>query len=118
MGTNDNLELDYVQLINENNKGIFIISKENCPLCDKLKQLFETINIEYSIYKYQETNNEKNNNFPFKTEMKNCTGGIMFPFCYFNGEYVGSYKHVHQNLITGKLQKQLNQIGLEYEEDF
>ena len=42
----------------------------------------------------------------------------MFPFCYFNGKYVGGYKEIHQNLLTGKLQEQLNDIGIEYEDDF
>ena len=113
-----NLESDYLNLIKNNNKGIFIISKENCPLCDKLKQLFDVIEVEYEVYKYEENDNEVNNNYPFKTKMKTDTGGTMFPFCYFNGEYVGGYKELHQNLMTGKLQEQLNKIGLEYEEDF
>jgi len=109
---------DYLNLIENNNKGVFIISKDNCPLCNSLKDLFETIEIKYSLHKYEETDNEKNDDYSFKTEMKHQTGGIMFPFCYFNGKYVGSYKKIHHNLITGKLQEQLNEIGLEYEEDF
>ena len=31
----------YLELVNTNNEGIFMISKENCELCDKLRQLFE-----------------------------------------------------------------------------
>ena len=50
--------------------------------------------------------------------MKTNTGGKLFPFCYFNGTYVGGYKEIHHNLITGKLKEQLNDIGLDYEEDF
>ena len=50
--------------------------------------------------------------------MKEKTGGKLFPFCYFNGEYVGGYKQIHQNLITGKLKEQLNNMGIDYEEDF
>jgi glutaredoxin len=109
---------DYVKLINNNNNGIFIISKENCPLCVNLKELFDTISVNFTNFKYDETEYEKNNEYPFKSEMKKQTGGKMFPFCYFNGKYVGSYKEIHHNLITGKLQEQLNEIGIEYEEDF
>ena len=93
----------YLNLINNNNKGVFIISKDNCPLCISLKDLFDTINIKYSLHIYEETEIEIENDYPFKTEMKLHTGGIMFPFCYFNGEYVGGYKELHHNLITGKL---------------
>ena len=50
--------------------------------------------------------------------MKTHTGANLFPFCYINGVYVGGYKQVHQNLMTGKLKEQLNEIGIEYEEDF
>ena len=83
-----------------------------------LKGLFDTIEVEYTIYKYNETEIEMENGSPFKTEMKKHTGGKLFPFCYFDGTYVGGYKELHQNLITGKLQEQLNKIGIEYEEDF
>ena len=118
MRTNENLELDYFELINKNNKGVFIISKENCPLCDKLRQLFDVIEVEYTLHKYEETDNEKNNDYPFKKNMKECTGGKLFPFCYFNGAYVGGYNELHKNLMTGKLKEQLNEIGIDYEEDF
>ena len=50
--------------------------------------------------------------------MKHHTGGKMFPFCYINGEYVGGYQQVHQNLMTGKLKEQLNEINIDFEEDF
>ena len=108
----------YNDLIKNNNSGIFIISKDNCPLCEQLKQLFETIEVEFVSHLYVETDNEKNNDYPFKSEMKEKTGGKLFPFCYFNGEYVGGYKQIHQNLITGKLKEQLNNMGIDYEEDF
>ena len=84
-------------------------------LCDSLKELFDTIGVEYTLYKYNETDDK---NLSFKTNMKIHTGGRLFPFCYFNGRYVGGYRELHQNLITGKLQEQLNEIGIEYEEDF
>lgn len=114
-----NIEIDYLKLIGDNsNIGIFIISKNNCPLCEKLKEIFDTIEIKYKTYLYEETDNEKNNNFSFKTKMKESTGGKLFPFCYFNGIYVGGYKEIHHNLITGKLKDQLNHIGLDYQEDF
>jgi len=83
-----------------------------------LKQLFDTIEVEYQIYKYEEIEIEIENDYPFKTEMKINTGSKLFPFCYFNGIYVGGYKELHHNLITGKLKEQLNEIGLDYEEDF
>jgi glutaredoxin-related protein len=108
----------YNDLIKNNNSGIFIISKDNCPLCEQLKQLFETIEVEFVYYLYVETDNEINNDYPFKSEMKEKTRGKLFPFCYFNGEYVGGYKQIHQNLITGKLKEQLNKMGIDYEEDF
>lgn len=102
----------------EKYKRVFIISKENCPLCDNLKTLFDTIEVEYDTYKYEETQDEIDNGYPFKTYMKDQTGGKMFPFCYINGKYVGGYQQVHQNLLMGKLKEQLNSIGLDYEEDF
>lgn len=111
-------ETQYLELVNTNNEGIFMISKENCELCDKLRQLFDVIEVEYTLHKYEETDNEKNNDYPFKTEMKVHTGGKQFPFCYFNGEYVGGYKELHKNLLTGKLKEQLNKIGIDYDEDF
>ena len=54
----------------------------------------------------------------FKEQMKQETAGTKFPFCYFNGKYVGGYKEIHQNLMTGKLQEQLSDIGIDYEDDF
>ena len=106
---------EYSDLIKNLDDGIFIISKENCELCDKLRQLFDTIEIEYTLHKYEEA---KDNNLAFKTDMKIATGGKQFPFCYFNGEYVGGYKEIHRHLITGVLKEKLNNIGLDYEEDF
>lgn len=108
-------ETQYLELLETNNEGIFMISKENCELCDKLRQLFDTIEVEYKTYKYEE---DKDNNLKFKTDMKIATGGKLFPFCYFNGEYVGGYKEIHRNLITGGLKEKLNEIGIDYEEDF
>lgn len=107
----------YSKLLEENKK-IFIISKEDCSLCEQLKLLFETIEVEFDIYKYEETEDEINNGHPFKTVMKHHTGGKMFPFCYINGEYVGGYQQVYQNLMTGKLKEQLNEINIDFEEDF
>ena len=107
----------YTELIRNNSEGIFIISKNVCPLCEKLKGLFDTIEVDYEVYKYLEEN-EINDTLPFKEEMKRETNGKMFPFCYFNGKYVGGYKEIHQNLMTGKLQEQLSEIGIEYEDDF
>ena len=106
---------EYSELIQKNSKGIFMISKENCELCDKLRQLFDTIEVEYTLHKYEE---DKDNNLAFKTDMKIATGGKQFPFCYFDGQYVGGYKEIHGNLITGGLKEKLNDIGLDYEEDF
>lgn len=108
---------EYSKLITDNSTGIFIITKDECPLCVKLKELFDTIEVEYNTYLYKQED-EVDDSLPFKEEMKKETNGKMFPFCYFNGKYVGGYKDVHGNLITGKLQEQLNEIGIEYEEDF
>ena len=104
----------YLNLIN-NNEKILIISKDNCTLCDKLKNLFDTIDIDYTTYEYIE---EEDDNLLFKTEMKETTGGTLFPFCYFNNKYIGNYKDIHKNLMTGKLTEQLLEIGIEYEEYF
>lgn len=108
---------EYATLL-ENNKKVFIISKDNCPLCEQLKILFETLEVEFKTFIYEETEDEINNDFHFKKTMKTHTGANLFPFCYINGVYVGGYKQVHQNLMTGKLKEQLNEIGIEYEEDF
>lgn len=105
----------YTELIKNNSEGIFIISKNDCPLCEKLKGLFDTIEVKYKTYLYQE---KTDNCLAFKTDMKIKTNGTKFPFCYFNGKYVGGYKEIHTNLMTGKLQEQLSDIGIEYEEDF
>ena len=107
----------YLNLLNQN-KQVFIITKNDCPLCVKLKDLFDLIDIEYTTYLYEETEFELINDFPFKTVIKEATQGKFFPFCYINSIYVGGYKEVHQNLMTGKLREQLNEIGLDYEEDF
>ena len=108
---------DYNNLIQNNSNGIFIISKDDCILCEKLKSLFDTIEVEYNTYLYKQED-EIDDTLPFKEQMKKETNGKMFPFCYFNGKYVGGYKEIHKNLLTGKLQEQLNDIGIEYEEDF
>ena len=105
----------YTELIQNNSEGIFIISKNDCSLCEKLKGLFDTIEVDYEVYKYSEENDLS---LSFKTDMKIKTTGTQFPFCYFNGKYVGGYKEIHQNLMTGKLQEQLSEIGIEYEDDF
>lgn len=105
----------YTELIQNNSEGIFIISKNDCSLCEKLKGLFDTIEVDYEVYKYSEENDLS---LSFKTDMKIKTAGTKFPFCYFNGKYVGGYKEIHQNLMTGKLQEQLSDIGIDYEDDF
>lgn len=107
----------YTELIQNNSEGIFIISKTDCPLCEKLKELFDTIEVEYKTYLYEQEN-EIDDTLPFKEKMKKETNGTKFPFCYFNGKYVGGYKEIHQNLMTGKLQEQLSDIGIDYEDDF
>lgn len=108
----------YLNLINKNNK-VFIISKDNCPLCVKAKELYETIEVEYKVYNCEDTTNDnKENIIDFKEEMKEHTGGKMFPFCYINSKYIGGYKQLENLLITGKLKELLNEIGIDYEEDF
>ena len=115
------LQDKYLQLLTDNNK-VFIITKNDCPLCIKLKDLFDLIDIEYTTYLYDETQDEKQDQsqdvYPFKQIIKNDTRGKYFPFCYINSVYVGGYNEIHQNLMTGKLKDQLNEIGLDYEEDF
>ena len=32
---------------------VVIISKEHCPSCEKLKMLFETINVEFKVHQYR-----------------------------------------------------------------
>ena len=59
----------YTELIKNNSEGIFIISKNDCSLCEKLKGLFDTIEVEYKTYLYQQEN-EINDTLPFKEEMK------------------------------------------------
>jgi len=110
-------QTEYFKLLERNNK-VLIITKNNCPLCDELKLLFETIEVKFDIFEYKETENEINNGFPFKNEMKMHTNGKMFPFCYINSTYVGGYKEIHNNLMTGKLKDQLNKIDIDYEVDF
>ena len=53
-----NSELNYFEVINKNNDGIFIITKDDCPLCNSLKQLFDTINMvaAYQIFMKQRMN--------------------------------------------------------------
>ena len=42
--SNKNNELNYLKLIKDNiDNKVFIITKNDCPLCEKLKQLFDTI---------------------------------------------------------------------------
>ena len=93
-----------------------MISKADCELCDKLQELFDIIDVKYNIYKYNQDDDDEL--LSFKEKIKEMTGGKQFPFCYFNQEYVGGYKDIHKNLITGKLHDQLNAIGIEYEDDF
>ena len=44
---------EYATLL-ENNKKVFIISKDNCPLCEQLKILFETLEVEFKTFIYEE----------------------------------------------------------------
>ena len=76
----------YTELIKNNSEGIFIISKNDCSLCEKLKGLFDTIEVEYKTYLYEQEN-EIDDTLPFKEQMKQQTNGTKFPFCYFNGKY-------------------------------
>ena len=46
----------YTELIQNNSEGIFIISKNDCSLCEKLKELFDTIEVEYKTYLYEQEN--------------------------------------------------------------
>ena len=53
---------------------------------------------------------------PFKTEMKNTTNEKSFPFCYFNGKYMGGYNQICQNLISGGLKEKISELGIYSEE--
>ena len=101
---------DYQKLLEEN-RNIFIISKASCPSCVMLKQLFDTIAVEYTVYMYKEEDT-------FSEEMKEHTKATKFPFCYINGKYAGNYSNIEHALITGNLKTKLKEIGIEYEIDF
>lgn len=111
------IEKKFNDLLNTNDK-ILIISKNDCPNCKKLKEIFDTLDINYNIYLYEETKEEIDSNFEFKTYLKELTKSKMFPFCFVDKEYIGSYKEVQNYFCTGKLKEILNKIGIDYEEDF
>tara|TARA_B110000259_G_scaffold184335_1_gene231197 strand:- start:3726 stop:4052 length:327 start_codon:yes stop_codon:yes gene_type:complete len=106
---------EYFELIKRNNKGIFIIIQDECDNSDKLINLFNIIEVEYKHYKYIETD-EIDETLPFKTEMKNTTNEKSFPFCYFNGKYMGGYNQICQNLISGGLKEKISELGIYSEE--
>lgn len=107
----------YNELLSNNDK-ILIVSKNGCPNCDKLKELFDTLELNYGTYLYEMENDGEGKETPFKDYMKEQTRGTMFPFCYINKKYVGTYTHIERMLCTGKLKEVLEEIGLDYEEDF
>ena len=86
---------------------VVIISKEQCPSCEKLKMLFETIDVEFKVHQYRVEEQAE------LDEMKEHTKGTKFPFCYIDGQYMGSYDRIEHLLITEKLKKYLD-----YEIDF
>ena len=99
--------MNYRDIISSDTK-VLIISKKHCPSCDKLKRLFETINIEFKVYEYQEENDQQ-----LLAEIKENTKGTKFPFCYIDGKYMGNYEKIEHLLITDKLKRYLD-----YEIDF
>ena len=84
---------------------VVIISKKECPSCERLKQLFETIEVSYQVLEF--------NNQDIISEIKRDTNANKFPFCYIDGKYMGNYEKIEHMLITEKLKKYLD-----YEIDF
>lgn len=107
------------EIIDESANCILLYSKEECTLCDKTKELFETLGLPYKVISF--TDMEKINKeeaTKVKEELKAQTGAKYFPFCYINCEYQGGYKDLQNAVVMGKLQQIVNAIGLDYEEDF
>jgi glutaredoxin len=108
------VEQKYNELLKKNNK-ILIISKGGCPNCDKLKELFDVLDISYNTFLYK---NENKLDEDFKEYLKEQTKGNFFPFCFVNSKYIGGYKEVLMLFSTDKMKELLLEINIEYEEDF
>lgn len=99
----------YQKLLNEiDSNKVLVISKDSCPNCTKIKELFDTLNINYTVYMY--TDDQKD----LLHQIKEHTKGKSFPFCYYQGKYIGSYEQIYKYSYTGKLKN----FGIEYEIDF
>lgn len=68
-----------------------IISKDNCPYCDKAKQLFKELNIEYTEYSRKDVAY-----FPWKT----------VPQIWYEGHFIGGYSELLE--YTETLKKDVN----------
>jgi glutaredoxin len=108
------VEQKYNELLKKNNK-ILVISKEGCPNCDKLKEMFNVLDIPYNTFLYK---NENKLDEDFKEYLKEQTKGKFFPFCFVNSKYIGGYKEVQMLFSTEKMKELLLEIDIEYEEDF
>jgi glutaredoxin len=111
----------YNSLVSQSIGKVLIISKDNCDMCEQLKILFDTLNVMNSVTVWNYSIIEKDDevdSYMFKNLLKEKTLGTQFPFCFIDGEYVGGYKQVHTQLITGKLIPILNALGIECDIDF
>lgn len=71
-----------------------IISKDNCPYCDKAKQLFKELNIEYTEYSRKDVAY-----FPWKT----------VPQIWYEGHFIGGYSELLE--YTETLKKDVNLLS-------
>lgn len=83
-----------------------ILSKNDCPYCDKAKKLFNSLNIEYTEYKREEVDH-----FPWNT----------VPQIWYEGHFIGGYSELLEytsKLNTNNLNVQSNNLSnLYYNKD-
>jgi glutaredoxin len=104
---------EYNSIIANYKANILIITKNECTLCNEVKDIFDTLELPYSAFNIESAKSPAEE---FKNALKTSTTGSMFPFIYIGGEYIGGYKELHRLVISDKLREIVRKIGLDYDD--
>lgn len=93
---------------------VFIFSTSYCPYCDKAKNLFKKLNVEF---KSVEVDRDSQFDDHFITTLENHSKIDTYPKIYIGTSCVGGFTDLNKLLKDGKLFPMLKTQGIGYSED-
>ena len=94
---------------------VFIFSKSYCPYCDKAKDLFANIGVQYKAVEVDQVPSLESDK-EFITGLHKNSGFSTYPKVYIGEKCIGGYTDLKKLFDTMKLFKLLKEEGIEWEE--